>query len=140
MYIAPRVCLRGGLTLSEDEAGAIGPEMFRTFCLPALERLSDRFGGIAVHCCADSERQWDNFVKIPGLRLMNINQPNDVLRRAYKKFDPVSAQMRHMRCGGDPIEFNKNAGVPENAHVVLFKDAATVDEAKRALDAFRSLR
>ena len=141
-YIAhyPDIFMRGGLTLSEDEAGTIGPEMFRTFCLPALERLSAHFGGIAVHCCADSERQWDNFVKIPGLRLMNINQPNDVLKRAYKKFGPVSAQMHHMRYGGDPYEFNKNAGIPENAHVVLFDGAATVDEAKAKLDAFRSLR
>ena len=71
---------------------------------------------------------------------MNINQPNDVLKRAYKKFGPVAAQMHHMRYGGDPYEFNKNAGIPENAHVVLFDGAATVDEAKAKLDAFRSLR
>ncbi len=141
-YIAhyPDLFVRGGMTLSEDEAGAISPAMFRQFCLPALERLSERYGGISVHCCADSERQWDNFARIPNMRLINLNQPDAVLSRAYKRFSRVAAQI-HMRsqAGSDP-EYYRSAAIPEDAHVVLFSSAGTQDEAMRIFDELKGLR
>ena len=140
-YIAhyPDFFARGGLTLSEDEAGAISPAMFNEFCMPALQRLSARYGGICVHCCANSERQWDNFARIPGLRLINLNRPEESLKEAYVRFAPVAAQM-HAWCGdGDPSP--AWAGhIPRDAHVVLFASASSDEEARRKRDALAGAR
>ena len=60
-----------GVWLSEDEAGSISPAMFEEFCLPSLKRLSDRYGGIFIHCCADAGHQYPSFAKVPNLRAWN---------------------------------------------------------------------
>jgi hypothetical protein len=60
-----------GLWLSEDEVGAMSPAMFARFCLPSLTRLSRRFGGISLHCCATADHQYAGFQRIPGLRALN---------------------------------------------------------------------
>lgn len=141
-YIAhyPDLFMRSGMTLSEDEAGTISPDMFRRFCLPALNRLSDRYGGIAVHCCANSESQWDNFCQIHNLRLLNLNQPDEVLWRGYRRFSRVTAQM-HMRgiSGSGPDDY-REAKIPPEAHVVLFTSAPTLDEARRLYDELLTIR
>ena len=41
--------MSGGLTLSEDEVGAINADMFDEFSQPSLTELSEYFGGIGVH-------------------------------------------------------------------------------------------
>lgn len=65
----------GGVTLSEDEAGSISPEQFSVFALPYLRRLSERYGGIGIHCCADAGHQWRFFRELPGLRYLNLVCP-----------------------------------------------------------------
>jgi len=60
-----------GMWLSEDEAGSISSEMFEEFCLPSLIELSETFGGMFVHCCANADHQYDSFLKIPNLRGLN---------------------------------------------------------------------
>ena len=140
-YIAhyPDLYMRGGMTLSEDEAGSISPYLFRRFCLPALSELSERYGGISVHCCANSERQWDNFARIPGLRLLNLNQPDDVLRRGFRRFEHVAAQMHHCKSGVNDVSFYTEEELPKDAHIVLFASAHSMDEAKRVYETLRSL-
>lgn len=89
----PDYYMPAGLTLSEDEIGAISPEMFETFSLPTLNSLSERYGGIGIHCCANSRHQWEIFKKIKGLRLLNLVQPEDVIDEAYNEFRDFCAQM-----------------------------------------------
>jgi hypothetical protein len=60
-----------GVWLSEDEAGCLSAPMFARFCRPTLERLSARYGGLFMHCCATADHQYDNFAAIPGLRALN---------------------------------------------------------------------
>lgn len=81
-----------GLTLSEDEVGAVNPEMFREFYLPELQTLSDRYGGLGIHCCANSRHQWANFKHIRNLRMLNICQPAEVIKDAYGTFAEVTGQ------------------------------------------------
>ena len=140
-YIAhyPEYFVRGGMTLSEDEAGAISPRMFETFCLPPLQRLNERYGGLCIHCCANSEPQWDNFARIPGLRLLNLNQPGPVMKRAFKRFAPVVAQMHDWIGEGEPGPAWREY-MPDEAHIVLYTSARTDDEARRALERLRSVR
>ena len=60
-----------GVWLSEDEAGAMSVRMFEEFCLPNLVELSQRYGGLFVHCCATADHQYGSFKKIPNLRGLN---------------------------------------------------------------------
>ena len=60
-----------GCWLSEDEAGSLSAAMFERFCLPTLADLSTAFGGLFMHCCANADHQYANFLKIPNLRGLN---------------------------------------------------------------------
>lgn len=60
-----------GCWLSEDEAGSMSAGMFEEFCLPELKQLSQKFGGLFVHCCATADHQYPNLLKIPNLRGIN---------------------------------------------------------------------
>ncbi|MHC4563753.1 MAG: hypothetical protein ACYS8X_13410 [Planctomycetota bacterium] len=94
-YVAhyPFYPMDGGLTLSEDEIGSVNREMFEEFFLPGLIELSERYGGMGMHCCANARHQWDGLKKIPDLRLLNLVQPVEELLDAYEVFADSSCQM-----------------------------------------------
>lgn len=75
-----------GICLSEDDVGSISPECFEEFCLPYLKQLSEEFGGISMHSCAKSQYQWDGFLKLPGLRYLNLSHPPTDLGLSIEKF------------------------------------------------------
>lgn len=115
-----------GITLSEDEVGAVSAKVYDELFLPELAELSARYGGIGVHCCAHAQHQWDGFKRIPDLRLINLVQPEPVLERAYTAFADIP-QM-HSWCGaGDPWTWPDR--YPDGARVVLQATAKTRDEA-----------
>jgi hypothetical protein len=91
-----------GITLSEDEVGVVSADMFEEFFLPELVALSNRYGGIGMHCCANSQHQWEGFKRIPGLKLLNLNRPPDVTEEALRFFGPHVAQMHKWQGTGDP--------------------------------------
>lgn len=133
----PDYYMPGGITLSEDEIGAVNNDMFEALFLPELAGLSERYGCIGVHCCAHARHQWDSFKKIPGLWLLNLVQPKDVLREAYGTFAGHVPQM-HSWCGdGDPLSWT--AQYPDDARVVLQVPAETraqaVDRAEKLREA-----
>ena len=76
-YYMPR-----GVTMSVDEIGAVSQAMFNRFFLPELVEHSKRYGGLGIHCCANARHQWQNFKKVPNLRLLNLNQPDETAREA----------------------------------------------------------
>ncbi|MCL1859524.1 MAG: hypothetical protein FWF92_09885 [Oscillospiraceae bacterium] len=105
-----------GVTFSEDEVGAISPDMFEEFSLGSLNRLSDRYGAAGMHCCADSRHQWENFKKIKNLKLINLNlthTPND-FQKAYKYFEDTCVQMHSGPNVDDELYFNS-----KNMRVVI---------------------
>lgn len=80
-YYMPR-----GLTLSEDEIGAVSAGMFEQFFEPHLVALAGHFGGLGIHCCAHARHQWENLRRLPGLVALNLTQPSDVTAAAYRYF------------------------------------------------------
>lgn len=82
-----------GCWLSEDEAGSMSTAMFEEFCLPSLMSLSDAFGGLFVHCCADADHQYASFRKIPNLRGMNRVFQASGPRPAIEAFTPDTVLM-----------------------------------------------
>ncbi|MCX7935756.1 MAG: hypothetical protein N3A66_10925, partial [Planctomycetota bacterium] len=71
----PDYYMPGGITLSEDEIGAVNSEIFEELFRPELEYLSQRYGGIGIHCCADARHQWPGIKNVRGLRLLNLVKP-----------------------------------------------------------------
>ena len=116
-----------GITFSEDEVGAISPEMFVEFSLGSLNRMSERYGDFTgIHCCADSRHQWDNFKSIKNLKLLNLNlthTPND-FQKAYKYFEDTCVQMHSGPNVDDELYFNG-----KNMRVVIQDWANTREEA-----------
>jgi len=128
-----------GMSLSEDEIGAVSQRMFIKFFLPELVELSDRFGGLGMHCCANSRHQWEYFRNIPNLRLLNINQPEPILREAYPYFADYVPQWHY---GWDPGIHAKEwfIQLPSNAHVVFDVSADSKDQAFTLSEQLTQLR
>jgi hypothetical protein len=130
----PTYYMPNGLTLSEDEVGCVSPAAFREFFLPELSMLSQRYGGLGMHCCANSRHQWDNFKALPGLRLVNFCQPGEVINEAVPFFSQYTAQ-EHMETIGKGQYFDGRPIwewpqlVPEGTRMVLNAEPKTKDEA-----------
>lgn len=129
-YVAhhPNYYMEKGVTLSEDEIGCVNPQMFEDYFLDELVDLSRRYGGIGIHCCADSKHQWENFKKVPGLKLLNLSQPYEVLKSAYEFFSTHTAQMH--RYGGEGHPWTWPEQYPQGSRVVMIVEANSRDEAK----------
>jgi hypothetical protein len=60
-----------GPWVSNDECGMMSVAMFEEFLLPELIQLSETFGGVGMHCCADADHQFPSFKKIPNFYAFN---------------------------------------------------------------------
>ena len=127
-YIAhyPAYYMPKGITLSEDEVGAVSHQIYNDLFLPELTELSLRYGGMGVHCCAHAKHQWDGLLEIPDLKLINLVQPKDVLQQAYEFFAQIP-QM-HSWCGdGDPWKWIDR--YPAGSRVVIRVSAKSKEQA-----------
>jgi len=129
-YLLPR-----GVSLSVDEVGAMSPALFARFVAPELAAFSARYGGLGVHCCAHARHQWDGFARVPDLLLLNLNQPEPVVREAYARFAAVAPQWH----GGWSPGTNPSgwaSELPPTARVVIEVTATSRDEALALSDTF----
>lgn len=131
----PNYYMKSGITLSEDEVGAVSPAVFQSMFYPELAQLSEQYGRIGIHCCANARHQWDNFASIPNLCLINLVQEMDVILDAYRRFETVCAQMPIVG-GKGPLE-SWNAQVPAQARVVFQVSAFSREDALEKLAALR---
>jgi hypothetical protein len=122
-YLLPR-----GVSLSADEVGALCPAMFDRFVLPELSAFSGRYGGIGIHCCAHARHQWEGFARVPGLMLLNLHQGEPVLRDAYGRFAPVTAQW-HFCSDPSAAHRPRETDLPRGARLVIEAAASSRDEA-----------
>ena len=136
-YVAhyPDYYMEGGMTLSEDEIGAISPAFFKEYCLDTLNFLSDRYGGIGIHSCASSRHQWTGFRQVRGLRMLNLILPANILQEAYPYFAGQAAQMHSYF--GEARPAADWPGPDPETHVVLTAQAKDRDTALRALERMR---
>ena len=113
-YYMPR-----GVTLSVDEIGAVSSRMFLEYFLPHLNRFSERYGGLGIHCCANARHQWENIKKVTGLRLLNLSNQGAMIKEAYPFFVDFVPQWNYDQSPlpREPLEWMEM--IPDNAHVVL---------------------
>lgn len=128
----PAYYMPQGLTLSEDEVGSVNSAMFEEFYLPELVEISQRYGGLGMHCCANARHQWANFKRIPHLRLLNLVQPAEILREAWSYFAHHVAQMHSW--SGDGPAWTWPQQYPAGARIVIQVEAKTRDEALELAD------
>ena len=128
-YIAhyPDYFMSGGWTVSEDEVGAVSTEMFEEFFRPQLEALSQRYGGIGLHCCAHARHQWEHFRRLPDLRVLNLVQPPEVIREAYGVFADSVVQYHSWLGEGPPWTWPEQ--YRPGSRVVLEASATSREEA-----------
>lgn len=125
-----------GITLSEDEVGAVSQAMFRRFFLPELSALSLRYGAIGMHCCANSRHQWELFKKIQNLKLLNLIQPAEVIREAYPFFNTSVAHL-HFPIYQGPI-WTWASQFPAEYRMVFDAPAASREEAVEMIRCIRA--
>ena len=121
--------MSGGMTLSEDEVGSVDIATFDKFFLDELCQLSDRYDGIGIHCCATAQHQWDNFKKIPKLRLLNLHVEPE---RALHHFENFVPQWHPLPDEGTPAE--RVERITGNAHAVIRMTAESREDAERIVD------
>lgn len=125
-----------GLSLSEDEIGAISPALFAEFCEPSLTALSERFGGIFLHCCAYADHQYPGLRRIPRLRGLNrhfsaCDWPLTLDTFAGKSVLTVAWM------SADEVERLLDLA-PPGLRFLFNPDARDLDEAKRVHDRLRA--
>ena len=133
-YIAhfPHYPMKGGYTFSEDEVGEFSPEMFEEFSLPSINRLSKRYGGCAMHCCAHARHQWESFRRIDGLKLINFCQPGAVLEESARFFgsDVCHYPLYSLDVQEQPLPIQNWMGAfNKDVHMVLYVGANDREEA-----------
>lgn len=121
----------GGLSITVDEIGSISSEMYREFFEEDLRTLSQRYGGLGVHCCANSRHQWENLRRLPGLRMLNLVRPEKVLRESYEYFKDTAAMWPEKMEGGipEPMSNPKKEELPAGSRILFTENASTREEA-----------
>ena len=115
-----------GVTVSEDEIGAVSADMYQEFFEPELVEMACRYGAIGVHCCADSQHQWENLKGIPNLKLLNLIRPEDQLLESCAFFGSTTAQFITSDLDISGLEH------PERIHLAKY---LYLDTKKQALEA-----
>ena len=60
-----------GISVSDDEAILLSPELYEEFGVPCLNKISEAFGGLYYHSCGDFGFILDGILSIKGLRAVN---------------------------------------------------------------------
>jgi hypothetical protein len=128
-----------GPWLSNDECGAMSVDMFEEFCLPELIDLSQTFGGLGMHCCANAEHQFESFKKIPNFYAFNRVAPDrryDTLPACFPEPDAPVFVLAWMP--DDQLEALLRTAHPQTRFIFV-RNNLTVDEAREWLDSCRAL-
>jgi len=133
----PDYYMPAGLTVSEDEIGSVGAEIYDELFLPELNNISNRYGGIGIHCCANASHQWAGLKKINGLKLLNLAQPHDTIVESSKFFAGHTAMYPSWDGVGDRETWFSQ--LDADAHVLLDFTVPGDDEAKTLCEKILSI-
>ncbi len=140
----PDYLMHGGLTLSVDEVGAVSAEMFEQFFRDELVAISQHFGGLGIHCCADARHQWENFRALPGLRVINHNCPPTREPASYvgDALRFYGAQVVQFPVGWQPVGPVEDwpARYPADCRVVFEVGAESREQAMALADRLQAVR
>jgi len=78
-----------GCALVEDYTHLLSPDLYEVFGLPYVNRISDAFGGVFLHCCSRFKQHWPVFQKIHNLRGLDTMYPFTVPEEIYEAFPGI---------------------------------------------------
>ncbi len=128
-----------GPWVSADEVGTMSPEMFEEFCLPELNDLSDTFGGLGIHCCADAEYQFPGFNKIPNFYAFNRVQAKKGYLPILDHFAGPGSPVHCLAWVSDEVIEQLVTRAPAGTRFIFVRMGGEVDEAVRWLEKGRAL-
>lgn len=126
---------RLGIGMSEDEVGVISSRMYQQLGLNHLIDLSETFGGLFLHCCADADHQYPNFKKLPNLRALNRVFQASGPEPALRAFDDRTVHMVAWKTVEEMCEY-LDYDVP-GVRFAFSYTAESKDDGKRALEILR---
>lgn len=132
----PDYYMPSGITFSEDEVGSVSPEIFEELFLPELVAISERYGSVGMHSCANAKHQWNNFKKIPNLKMLNLVQPHNIIMESVKFFADTTAMYPNWSGSGQQESWFLQ--LDEKAHILLDFTVQSEEEAKRLADKINS--
>lgn len=62
-----------GISLCDDLAALLSPELYMEFCIPYNTRIAKHFGGICIHSCGNILHNIPNILEIPGIKAINFH-------------------------------------------------------------------
>jgi len=127
----PRYHMYKGISVSEDEIGSVSTDMFNEFFLEGLNELSDRYGGIGIHCCANARHQWDNLKQIKNLKLLNLYIKAE---ETFEFFENRTALWSGWCGEGEPFMWDGQIKA-KNAHKVICVTAESKEQAIKWVEA-----
>ena len=75
-----------GISISDDNACMVSPDIYRAFFVPYLGRISRAFGGLYLHACGNFAHNLEAMLEIEGLRGINMHiGPGDMDPRAASR-------------------------------------------------------
>ena len=76
-----------GIGITEDYMPLVSQKLYKEFGIPYVERISEAFGGLFIHCCGEYEHQFGNLVRsrinILGLE---FSYPHVMPERLFEAF------------------------------------------------------
>ena len=125
-----------GICLSEDEVGSISTAMFEQFAAPSLNKLSDRFGGLFIHCCATADHQYENFTRLKGLHAINRVFQAPGAKPAVEAFENKAVLMLWT---DEAMVRNLLDMVLPGTRFLFNQGAGSIEDAKRVHDRLRGM-
>ncbi len=96
-----------GISISDDCLAVIGPKLYREFCLPYVNELSEEFGGVMIHSCGNFVHQLDNLAGVHQLRGINFGASETPFEAVWQRFAGKTAIIPHLGLNKD-IHFEGN--------------------------------
>lgn len=124
----PSYYMEKGVTMSIDEIGCVSNSMFDEFYHDEVSEISQRYGGLGVHCCADANHQWKKLKQLPNFKLLNLYRKPDELKEAFEFFKGDIAQWHNWEGEGEPWLWP--AQVSKETRVVIQAEARDEEHAK----------
>jgi hypothetical protein len=107
-----------GLAISDDGLAVISPKLYREFCLPYVNQLSEEFGGVMIHSCGNFVHQFTNVEGVHNLRGINFGATETPFEAVWRRFAGKTAIIPHLGLNNE-IHFKDNREYME--HVLRTK-------------------
>jgi len=107
-----------GIAISDDGLAVLSPALYRDFCLPYVNELSEEFGGVMIHSCGNFLHQFDNLEQVHNLRGINFGVTETPFEAVWERFGGKTAIIPHLGLNNE-IHFDGNREYME--HVLRTK-------------------